>query len=68
MRTAQKYMQAADKVRTKLLKAGNDVIATSWDVAPSAMTLAKRKSLTEALGELREHPTPRAVIGEYVVE
>jgi hypothetical protein len=52
MRTARKYMHAADRVRTKLLKSGNDVIATSWDVAPSAMTLAKRKSLTEALGEL----------------
>jgi hypothetical protein len=52
MRTAQKYMQAADRVRTKLLKAGNETIATSWDVAPSAMTLQKRKSLTEALGEL----------------
>jgi hypothetical protein len=52
MRTARKYMQAADRVRTKLLKAGNETIATSWDVAPSAMTMAKRKSLTEALGEL----------------
>jgi hypothetical protein len=52
MRTARKYMQAADRVRTKLLKSGNETIATSWDVAPSAMTLAKRNGLKEALGEL----------------
>jgi hypothetical protein len=52
MRTARKYMQAADSVRTKLLRAGSDVIAGSWDIAPSAMTIAKRNSLHEALGDL----------------
>lgn len=52
MRTARKYMQAADSVRTKLLRSGSEVIAGSWDIAPSAMTIAKRNSLHEALGDL----------------
>ena len=52
MRTARKYMQAADRVRTKLLRSGSEVIAGSWDIAPSSMTIAKRNSLHEALGEL----------------
>jgi len=51
-RTARKYMLAADLARTSMLKSGNDVIASSWDVAPSAMSIQKRRSLTEALGGL----------------
>jgi len=47
-----RVMKAADLVRTKLLKSGNDVVASSWDVAPSAMSIQKRRSLTEALGGL----------------
>jgi hypothetical protein len=52
MRTARKYMQAADRVRTKLLRSGSEVIAGSWDIAPSSMTIAKRNSLHEAIGEM----------------
>jgi hypothetical protein len=51
-RTARKYMQAAERVRTKLLRSGCDVIAGSWDIAPSSMTLQRRKSLHDALGEV----------------
>jgi len=51
-RTAAKYMQAAERVRVKLLRGGNETIADSWNVAPSAMSLAKRRDLNGLLGEV----------------
>lgn len=51
-RTAQKYMRAAEQVRVKLLKSGSQEIAESFDVPPSAMTLAKRRKLQDVLSEV----------------
>jgi hypothetical protein len=51
-RTAHVYMQAADKVRVNLLRAGAEGIAEVFDVAPSAMSMANRNKLVSAVGSL----------------
>lgn len=53
IRTARKYMQAAETVRKHLLKSGHAAeIAESWDVPPSAMTIAKRRKLQDLIGDV----------------
>jgi hypothetical protein len=51
-RTARQYMRAAEKVRVKLLHAGKVDLGDLWDVAPSALPLARRRDLQDAVGTL----------------
>jgi hypothetical protein len=51
-RTAAQYIRAAERVRTKILQAGELDLSDLWNVAPSDLPLARRKELQEAVGEL----------------
>jgi hypothetical protein len=51
-RTAAQYIRAAERVRTKILQAGELDLSDLWNVAPSDLPLSRRKELQDAVGEL----------------
>jgi len=51
-RTSAKYMQAAESVRVKMLKSGVKNLAEIWDVAPSALSMERRRELQNAVGSV----------------
>lgn len=68
LRSAQRYMQDAHRIRMRLLKSGHVSLAEVMDVAPSEMSIVRRKELTSLIGQAVKDNTLTGLRGALAQE